>query len=239
MDDFDFVRNPTGLRILDPGHVYEIGHLGQGSQIIRFAKRSSETITYKKEWPGLQTSDVLNMLINRTEYLNNILPCVETQDALYYLRMIGNNIETATGFRILDPGHVYEVYNLGGGSQIIRFVKRSGGAITHRKEWSGLQTQGVLRALIDKEEYLNDVSLCEETQESSNYLRMALFMYEVRAYRRKMESVNRKQPAHDDGVRPKSWHENPFADVPFNEHEIELRPIGPDGHILLKEEWLA
>lgn len=135
--------------------------------------------------------------------------------------------------KIIDPGHIYELQQLGGGTQKLTFVKRSGGTISYDQEWVGVQVQEVLRALIDRTKYLNDVLPCVETQDALHNLRMALFEFEARAWRRKQEKVNRKKPAHDDSVRPKSWHESPFDDVPFNEHEIELRPVGDDGHIIL------
>lgn len=136
--------------------------------------------------------------------------------------------------RIVDPGHIYDLWQLGNSNlQRLVFVKRSGGAITHPNQHPGLQTQEVLRALIDRTKYLNSILPCAETEDAIWHLRMALFMYEVRAYRRKQEKVNTKQPAHDDTQRPRGWREKPFADIPFNEHDIELRPIGEDGHILI------
>jgi len=135
--------------------------------------------------------------------------------------------------KAIDPGHTYELTELGGGTQKIQFIKRSGDAVQYDHEHPGLQVQEVLRMLIDRTKYLNAILPCVETDEALQHLRMALFMYEVRAYRRKQEEVNRKQPSHDDTVRPKSWTDNPYADVPFNEFEIENRPIGKDGHILL------
>ena len=135
---------------------------------------------------------------------------------------------------IIDPGHVYQLRQLGTEEFAeLKFVKRSGGAVYYEEEWPGLQTQEVLRALIDRTEYLYEILPCTETADAAYHLRMALFCYEARAYRRKTEEKNRKQPAHDDSARAKSWREHPYDDVPFNECEIEERPIGPDGHIVL------
>lgn len=135
--------------------------------------------------------------------------------------------------KVIDTGHIYDLTQLGGGTQRLTFVKRSGDAINYEEEWPGVQTQEVIRALIDRTKYLNNILPCVETMDALQDLRMALFMYEVRAWRRKQEKINRKKPAHDDSDRPRAWRENPFEDVPFNEHEIELRPIGADGHILV------
>jgi len=135
--------------------------------------------------------------------------------------------------RVIDPGHRYGLWQLGGGEQELKFVKRSGGAITHPNEHPGVQTQEVLRALIDRTKYLNDILPCVETKDALHYLQMALYMYEVRAWRRKLEQVNTKDPSHNDSERPRSWRDNPFSDIPFNEIGIEHRPIGDDGHIVV------
>lgn len=135
--------------------------------------------------------------------------------------------------KTLDKGHVYELNQLGGGAQALTFVKRSGGAVCYEKEWPGVQTQEVLRALIERTKYLDTILPCIETKDAMQYLRMALFMYEVRAWRRKQEKLNREEGSHDDSVRPRGWRENSFDDVPFNEYEIERRPVGKDGHILV------
>ena len=71
-------------------------------------------------------------------------------------------------------------------------------------------TQEVLRALIDRTEYLDNVIHCTETQDAIWHLRMALFCYEARAYRRKQEGKNRQKPEHDDTMRPKPWNEIHF-----------------------------
>ena len=135
--------------------------------------------------------------------------------------------------KVIDPGHIYELIELGSDkTQTLTFIKRSGGAITYDHEWPGLQTQEVIRALIDRTEYLDAVLTCTETQDALYHLRMALYCYELRAYRRKRESVNRKAPSHDDSERPRPWRDNP-DDMPFNEQDIENRPIGPDGHIVI------
>lgn len=139
---------------------------------------------------------------------------------------------------VLDPGHIYELGQLGGGTQKLTFVKRSGGAIAYKDEWPGVQTQEVLRALIDRTKYLDGVLGCAETQDAMHHLRMALYCYELRAWRRKRDKVNRKSPAHDDTERNRPWRANPDG-APFGEYEIELRPVGPDGHIVLEEHERA
>lgn len=133
--------------------------------------------------------------------------------------------------KIIDPGHVYSLSTLGGDDVIITFVKRSGGAVTYQQEWPGLQSQEVIRALIDRTQYLDNVLECYESKDAIYHLRMALYSYELRAWRRKQEAVNKQAPEHDDTHRPKPWREFPH-EAPFNEYEIELLPVGLDGHVL-------
>lgn len=134
--------------------------------------------------------------------------------------------------KVVDSGHVYKLDQLGGGTQTIVFAKRSGGAIKYDKEWPGLQTQEVLRVLIDRTKYLYNVLPCAETANALYHLRCALYEYEVRAFRRKQEKVNRLQHAHDDSERPRPWRERQYNDIPFTEEYIELLPVRPDGHII-------
>jgi hypothetical protein len=205
---------------------------------------------------------------------------------------------------IIDPGHIYDLTKVESNEPMrLTFVKRSGGAVQYEREWPGIQTQAVMRAviehlhalridpgrkrhyslwqlgsdetqdliltdyyqlyevidvLLDRSLYLNAILPCNETLDAlqwlcdakdflstdqnddyTNYthaihaMRMALWCYEARAYRRKQEAVNRLRPTHDDTCRPKPWRELLCDDVPFNEVSIEKRPIGPDGHIVL------
>ncbi len=138
--------------------------------------------------------------------------------------------------KIIVPGHVYDLFQLGSRFlQRLTFVRRSGGAVVYDTEWPGVQTQEVLRALIDRTKYLDQVLPCLESKDVLWHLRMALFLYEARAWRRKQEQVNRKDPVHDDTARGRMWRETPYDDVPFNEQDIELRPIGEDGHIVVEK----
>ena len=137
--------------------------------------------------------------------------------------------------KVIDPGHSYELSQLGTDETIILdFIKRSGGSITYEDEHPGLQTQEVFRVLIDRTIYLNKIIPCAESEDAIYYARMALFMYEARAYRRKQEKLNRKKPNHDDSAHPRFSRSKPFDDVPFSEHEIEKWPIGEDGHIIFQ-----
>lgn len=136
--------------------------------------------------------------------------------------------------KVIDPGHIYELDQLGDNNkQKLVFIKRSGGAIQYEKEWPGLQTQEVLRALIDRTKYLDCVLSCKETKEALKHLRMAVFWYEARAFRRKKSKTNRTTEDHDDTSTIPCVVTYP-EDIPFTEQDIELKETGADGHIVTK-----
>lgn len=132
--------------------------------------------------------------------------------------------------KVLDEGHIYECSQLDGGVQKITFMKRSSDAVHYEKEWAGLQTQEVLRALIDRTKFVYKILPCKETDEALYHLRMALYWYEVRAYRRKQAKVNRTSLNHTDDPSMYKRGEYP-KDIPFTEVDIEFRSINNDGHI--------
>lgn len=134
--------------------------------------------------------------------------------------------------KIIDPGHIYELRQLGDDkTQTLTFIKRSGGAVQYNKEWPGLQTQEVLRALIDRTIYLDKVLECKETKEAARHLRAALYWYEARALRRKRSKTNRTTNDHNDSETP-SYEMQYAPDIPFTEVDIEKKEIGEDGHII-------
>ena len=132
--------------------------------------------------------------------------------------------------RVLEPGHVYELDHLASpGRERLTFVRRNSRAITHESEHPGTNTQEVLRALIDRTKFLDAVIPCVETEDALWHLRMALFCYEARAWRRRTQGLNRGRAGHDEGRER-------YADVPFDEHMIEELPVDPeDGHVVPKE----
>ena len=209
------------------GHTYDLRQLGGGLQELVISNH-------------LQMQALVQICADRTRYLdavgNGVLACTETKDAYTYLdmalKLLAQDLRGKSFAKIetVDEGHIYEIHLSGHNPQRVTFVKRSGENIRHKEEWPGVQTQEVMRAVIH---YIKKNYQRSSAPEIANLLRMSLFMYEVRAYRRKQESVNRKAPAHDDTARPKDWHLYPFPDVPFNSDKIEMRAIGPDGHIIV------
>ncbi len=134
--------------------------------------------------------------------------------------------------KVIDKGHRYELQELGSSyRQTLKFIKRSGGAIKYKDEHPGLQTQEVLRALIDRTKYLYDILPCHETEEALKHLRMSLYWYEARALRRKRENVNRTTNQHAD-AKTTVYQPVYATDIPFTEVDIEKYPIDPDGHII-------
>lgn len=135
--------------------------------------------------------------------------------------------------KTLDDGHDFEVPNLEApGSQRITFIKRSSDMIRHPREYPGTNTQEVIRVLIARTKYLDGVGPCEETGNALQWLRMALYEYEARAWRRKQQRLNKGAAPQADTDRVNA-HRTGYRDVPFSEHRIETLPTGPDGHLLI------
>lgn len=88
--------------------------------------------------------------------------------------------------KILDAGHVYKLDSIDGGEpQSITFVKREGDNFPFNEgAHPGTNCQEVLRALIDRTEYLLRQKPCAETESAAYCLRAALTFYELRAARR-------------------------------------------------------
>jgi hypothetical protein len=92
--------------------------------------------------------------------------------------------------KIIDAGHVYQLTNLDDFigdkfPQTLTFVKRSGANFPFNEgDHPGTNVQEVLRALIDRTDYLNRQKPCAETEAAAGCLRAALVLYEQRAARR-------------------------------------------------------
>jgi hypothetical protein len=136
---------------------------------------------------------------------------------------------------VIEPGHVYDLPHLdSAGAERLTFIRRSSAAIQHPSEHTGTNTQSVLRALIDRTLFLDGVISSVENDDAVHYLRMALLCYEGRAYRRKVERLNRQEGRHA-GFRERD-RDLPFTDLGYvggPNVGIENLPVGPDGHILV------
>ena len=210
------------MKVIEKGQTYDLAELGRNT----FQRLSIS---------GNTTFQALHrVLIMRSEFLFCVQPCTETGDAINYLiTSLSANVSEhgerkLFTIREIDKGHIYRIQTPKGGVQTITFIKRSSGMIQHENEWPGLLTQEVLRSLIDYSKYHNSKSAKEEI---SN-LRSAFYRYEARAWLRKQEKINGHAPKHDDTAHPRATRVNPYDGVPFDEKNIEQRPINPeDGHI--------
>jgi hypothetical protein len=87
---------------------------------------------------------------------------------------------------VLDPGHRYRLNTLDGFAEVVlQFVKREGKLYPGNVGTApGTTTQEVLRACIDRLEYVNRQLPCAETEAAIGLLTSALFLLESRAARR-------------------------------------------------------
>lgn len=96
--------------------------------------------------------------------------------------------------RVIDPGHLYEVENVDGdGTQRIQFVKRRGPdaeLLPEKDRLEGIQSQELLRVLIDRTFYLHREQPWQENVKILHHLRDALRLYESRAARRHIEKLS-------------------------------------------------
>lgn len=133
-----------------------------------------------------------------------------------------------------DDGHLYLVPNQEGpGWQTIRFLKRSSKMIQHPEEWPGIVTQDLIRVAIARTEYLYEVGPCEETANTLHWLKMALYEYEARAWRRKQQKLNREANP-EAATGDVAAHREYYEDVPFTPDSLLDLPIGEDGHVIVK-----
>lgn len=94
--------------------------------------------------------------------------------------------------KIVDPGHEYllDAHDIDpvNESQAIhlKFMKRAGDGYPYNHgQHPGTNSQEVLRALIDRAEYINKQNPCAETEAIIGNLKTALLLFEVRAARRR------------------------------------------------------
>lgn len=66
------------MKIVDPGHTYEVN----GNQTIAFIKRTDGALVFA----GTTNEEMLEVLIDRTEFLNGKFPCIENEMALLAMK---------------------------------------------------------------------------------------------------------------------------------------------------------
>jgi len=80
------------MKVLDPGHKYELESFDGGEPIVlTFVKRNDPPEKYpgnEDAYPGTQIQEVLRALIERCLYVDQQIPCDETKLATQMLRRI-------------------------------------------------------------------------------------------------------------------------------------------------------
>ena len=107
--------------------------------------------------------------------------------------------------KTIIPGHLYHLTNLDGdGHETLQFVNRG-----HGLDCEGTNNQEVIRALINRVEFLNNEKPWHGNADIIKYLQMALVLHETRHIERLVER----------GL-----------------FEPEIEPVGIDGHYHLFEK---
>lgn len=215
------------------GSTYRLRQFGGGTQILRLVAYTDEQLEF--EWLERSWVEVViltKILIDRTRYLNGILPYPEIEDAIFWLESaIQNESPSWRGFSVECAGHIYR---FGRPKQRIVFVRRSEGSISYARDWPGVRSQELMRVVIDRLKNLQYISLVNEDIPNAIFgLRMALFMYEVCAWRRKAEGDTPRAHLRVGVGRSISRKTKIYTGIPFGPERIEHYPTGDDGHIIL------
>lgn len=93
--------------------------------------------------------------------------------------------------KVIDPGHEYTLDSLDGEHENrLVFVKREGQKYPGNiGSHPGTTMQEVLRALIDRAEYVNNQIPCSETETAIHHMQYALYAFETRAARRHKRKI--------------------------------------------------
>jgi hypothetical protein len=72
------------VKVLDPGHRYELPHVdGDGTTVLTFVKRDGEGYPGNQgHHEGVIMQEVLRALIDRATYVDQQIPCVDTEAAI-------------------------------------------------------------------------------------------------------------------------------------------------------------
>lgn len=84
------------MKVLEPGHVYELANLdSDGVQVLTFLRRSSPAIQHEFDHPGTNTQELIRVIIDltkividRTQFLDEVIPAIENQDLIWHARML-------------------------------------------------------------------------------------------------------------------------------------------------------
>lgn len=225
------------MKAAQDGRAYYLAELGsKNNQTFKFAAAPHSIKTSHLKWFGKDELGLLHTLILRSLYLNEVLPCMETEDAIALLREAHRELSHKfADHTIASPaviqkvkGHVYVITGTKESEgRTLAFIRRSGGAVKYDREWAGLQSQEVMRMLIHRLRSIDREYGRPLFSQELYFIRNALYMYEVRAQRRKAERVNRERPSHDDHTRLKPWRTEARMI-----QTIERMKTDTDGHII-------
>lgn len=138
--------------------------------------------------------------------------------------------------KIIVPGHLYEVpYLESQGSLLVRFIRRSSDMVQHPLDWPGINTQELIRVVIDRTEYLHGIGPCDESANAVYWLTMGLYEYEARAWRRKQQHLNKKAEPQASTAEVDISRQF-YQDVPFTPQEVLDLPVGRDGHVIWRNK---
>lgn len=103
---------------------------------------------------------------------------------------------------VLDPGHLYALAHLDGNlKELLRFVKREGDKYPGNEgSYPGTNMQEVLRALIDRIQYVDKQDPCDENIGVLQCFREAITLLEKRAARRSKRGMLAIRLAAIDGI---------------------------------------
>lgn len=76
------------MNVLDPGHAYDLQHLeGDGAERLVFEKRNSGALDRgTDQYHGTYSQEVIRVLIDRTKYLDSVLPDESNVEIIKHLR---------------------------------------------------------------------------------------------------------------------------------------------------------
>jgi hypothetical protein len=80
------------MKVLDEGHTYEL----QDGQIVNFIKRTNGELVHE----GTTNEVLLEVLLDRTKFLDAKFPCVENKAAIAYMQAALDSFNSRTAKRV-------------------------------------------------------------------------------------------------------------------------------------------
>jgi hypothetical protein len=80
------------MKVLDEGHTYET----QDGQTLNFIKRTNGELVHE----GTTNEELLEVLLDRTKFLDDKFPCVENKAAIAYMQAALDSFNSRTAKRV-------------------------------------------------------------------------------------------------------------------------------------------